>query len=74
MNPYITYSEYKEMGGNTLPENDEKYFKKASRMIDSLSFNIINKYWMTTYSKNETYLEAKENKQNRSVIIITSNQ
>lgn len=42
MNPYITYEDYKEMGGNTLPENEaEKYFKKSSRMIDSLTYNRI---------------------------------
>lgn len=42
MNPYLTYEEYKAMGGNTLPENEaEKYLKKASRMIDSLTFNRI---------------------------------
>ena len=40
MNPYITYDEYKEMGGNTLP--DDKFLKKASRMIDSLTFNRIH--------------------------------
>ena len=54
MNPYITYSEYKSMGGNTLPENDEKYLKKASRMIDSLTFNRINQIGFENLSERQS--------------------
>ena len=40
--PYLTYEEYTEMGGNTLPQNEASNFlKRASREIDSLTFNRI---------------------------------
>lgn len=43
--PYLTYDEYIDMGGNTLPsDNAEEYIKKASRHIDTLTFNRILKY------------------------------
>lgn len=43
--PYLTYDEYIDMGGNTLPsDNAEDYLKQASRHIDTLTFNRILKY------------------------------
>jgi hypothetical protein len=43
--PYLSYDEYIGMGGNTLPsDNAEEYLKKASRHIDTLTYNRINKF------------------------------
>ena len=52
---YITYEEYIEMGGTILTsENADKYFRKASRQIDILTFGRINQIgWdnLTEYQK-----------------------
>ena len=43
--PYLTYDEYKSMGGTILSsENAISHLKKASRHIDTLTYNRILKY------------------------------
>ena len=55
-NSYLSYAEYIDMGGNILPqESAEKILKKASRHIDSLTFNRIQEQGfekLTNYQKN----------------------
>ena len=52
---YITYQDYKNMGGDTLPENEaEKYLKKASIAIDSLTFNRIHQIGFENLSENQS--------------------
>ena len=42
--PYLSYDEYIDRDGNTLPSGSEdKYLKQASRHIDSLTYNRIHK-------------------------------